>query len=124
MTHSYLKEAQRPKGILALWRDNALAVGQAAEAQGLVLGTDLDLVGWCPEEMFDTHYAAICPSLAKKSATVMWRISDVVNLAFDVLERRHRTPQRNPVRERVSMQIQNPSPSYSHPKALSGNILV
>ncbi len=120
-TGIYLKGRRRPKAVLALWRDNALAVAQAAESQGLVLGQDLELVGWCPHEMFDAHYAALCPALAKQSATVTWRLSDVVTLTFDFLERRHRTLHCQQVRERVTMQVRQASPDDSPPRAMRGN---
>ena len=45
-----LSRRDRPTGVLALWQGLGLAVARAARELGLVIGKDLDLVGWTVSE--------------------------------------------------------------------------
>jgi len=85
--HALLERADRPRAVLALWRDIALSLARAAQAHGLVLGTDLDLVGWSIEELYEPAYVAhlpqgfaapaICWSAMTMAETALQRLVDL-----------------------------------------------
>lgn len=79
-----LKRKDRPTAVIALWRDTALSVAEAARELGLKLGKDLDLVGWCSEEQYKEDFAAhfdghvppaIVYSMATMAETAIERLS-------------------------------------------------
>jgi len=86
-----LSRPSRPRAILTLFRDAALAVVKAARTRGLVLGRDLDLVGWCAEELYNDTYKAFMAE-GHVPAAVCWRMSEMSETALRrVVERRTAT---------------------------------
>src|SRR5262249_35943562 len=51
-----LSRADRPTGILALWQQLAVAVVHAARELGLVIGKEIEVIGWCAEELYADAY--------------------------------------------------------------------
>jgi DNA-binding LacI/PurR family transcriptional regulator len=85
-----LSRRNRPRAVMALWSNCAAAVGTAAGELGLKLGRDLDLVGWCAEEMYLTEYAPQFPG-GGVPALVTWSIEALAQTAVARLaERRTR----------------------------------
>lgn len=79
--YKLLGESNRPQAVLALWRDLAVAVAKAARARSLVLGKDLDLVGWCLEELYEPGYRAmISPELP--AVAICWSASTMADTAL------------------------------------------
>jgi len=86
-----LSRPDRPTAVLAMWRRQAVAVLQAARALNLVLGRDLDLVGWCTEyeyrELLGGEFAG-----APAPAMVVWDHRQMARIAIERLELRRQNP--------------------------------
>jgi DNA-binding LacI/PurR family transcriptional regulator len=95
-----LKGRSRPKAILALWQDVALAVARAAAELGLVVGRDFAMVGWCTEEEFAAGYA---PAFGGRPvpATVTWSIARMADAAMARLKQRRAEPGLAPAMIRI-----------------------
>jgi len=102
--HALLGRANRPRAILALWRDIALCVAQAAQARGLVLGKDLDLVGWSIEELYEAGYRSRMPQNYAAPA-VCWSAMTMAETALQrLVELRHR-PGATSLRQHVPVRL-------------------
>jgi LacI family transcriptional regulator len=99
-----LARPDRPDGVIALWRGYALAVKHAADELGLRLGRDLELVGWCPEEIIDSAYL---PDFAGGPVppTVTWSLRTMAETAAALLEDRRRQVAREPLRVKVPTRL-------------------
>jgi len=86
-----LSRPDRPDGVIALWQAYAMAVKRAADNLGLIIGRDFDLVGWCPEEIFENYYRPGFGS-GPVPPTITWRISGMVEAAMSRLAERRETP--------------------------------
>ncbi len=104
----YLKAKDRPKAVLALWHSAALALARAALEQGLKLGEDLVIAGWCLEEHYESGYAAACPELARTGAAATWSMADVGRTVLDRIEERRRKPTLPTVRITLPMNLREP----------------
>jgi DNA-binding LacI/PurR family transcriptional regulator len=83
-----LSRPDRPTALLALWRDMALDAARAARELGLVVGRDLEIVGWCAEEQYERDYAAQFAG-GPVPAAVVWSIATLAETAVArLLERR------------------------------------
>jgi hypothetical protein len=103
-----LDQVKRPTAVLALWRSVAIALALAARERGLVLGRDLELVGWCMEEEIPLNYVNHCPELLESSATVVWSICPVIDAALDRLAARRDQTLFQPIRIQLLMRIRLP----------------
>jgi LacI family transcriptional regulator len=99
-----LARPDRPDGVIALWRGYALAVKHAADELGLRLGRDLELVGWCPEEIIESAYL---PEFTDGPVppTVTWSLRTMAETAAALLEERRRKPAREPLRIKVPTRL-------------------
>jgi DNA-binding LacI/PurR family transcriptional regulator len=99
-----LARPERPDGIIALWRGYALAVKEAADELGLRLGRDLELVGWCPEEIIESAYL---PDFAGGPVppTITWSLRTMAETAAALLEERRRKAAREPLRIKVPTRL-------------------
>jgi DNA-binding LacI/PurR family transcriptional regulator len=81
-----LSRRDRPRAVLALWTDVALALAAAARKLGLVLGRDLDMVGWALE----AHLEKYRPTFAGGPVPPMitWRVEDLARAAVARLTER------------------------------------
>jgi DNA-binding LacI/PurR family transcriptional regulator len=86
-----LSRSDRPDGIIALWRGHALAVKRAADALGLAIGRDFELVGWCPEELYEAHFLSAFAGGAVPPA-VVWSVRTMAETAFSRLAERQEHP--------------------------------
>jgi len=91
-----LSRPDRPTGLLALWRDMALDAAKAARELGLALGKDLELVGWCPEELYDQDFAERFRDQPVPAA-VVWSIATLAETAVTRLTERRANPQLPPI---------------------------
>jgi DNA-binding LacI/PurR family transcriptional regulator len=92
-----LSGKKRPQAVLALWSNCAAAVGAAAADLGLRLGKDLDLVGWCSQEMYPTEYLPhFVPGEVPPAIT--WSIDELAATAVSRLAERREHPQMTPLR--------------------------
>jgi DNA-binding LacI/PurR family transcriptional regulator len=99
-----LSSPNRPDGVIALWQGYAMAVKRAADSLGLIIGRDLDLVGWCAEEIFENFYRPGFGS-GPVPPTITWRISAMVEAAMSRLAERRKTPTLEPLWLNVPVEL-------------------
>jgi LacI family transcriptional regulator len=94
-----LAGSDRPGAILALWQDLGAALARAAGELGLVVGRDLEMVGWCTEE----EYADFCSWFppGRVPAVVTWSIARMAEAAVARLKQRRAEPQLAPLLQRI-----------------------
>ncbi|HOX05524.1 MAG TPA: GntR family transcriptional regulator [Planctomycetota bacterium] len=94
----------RPEAVVALWSIYATAIKQVADEAGLVLGRDLQMVGWCAEELYDRDYA---PGFAggQVAPAVTWSLRAMADSAMAVLTERWAHPELPPLRVRVPARL-------------------
>jgi DNA-binding LacI/PurR family transcriptional regulator/biotin operon repressor len=86
-----LKKKNRPTGILALWMSIAAVVVEAARRLDLKLGRDLDVIGWCAEEVHDQWQETLAAAGGTVPA-VVWSVRDMVRTAVQRLAERRNRP--------------------------------
>lgn len=109
VAREYLRRRNRPKAVLALSASAALALAQAAQEDGIRLGIDLDVAGWCLDELFEKAYASVCPDLATRCAAVGWSMADVGRAVLDRIEEQRRKPVRSNVSVLLPMTLRTPT---------------
>ena len=80
----------RPTAVIALWRPEAIAAGRAAARLGLVIGRDLDIVGWVAEENYPEFVTAFPEG--QVPAAVTWRLRSLAEAVMARLAERRRRP--------------------------------
>lgn len=85
-----LKSKNRPDGIVAPWQVYAIALKQAADELGLVVGKDFHLVGWSVEEIYDSLYASAMG--APVPPTITWSARTLSEAALSRLSERRTHP--------------------------------
>ena len=85
-----LSRPDRPRAVLALWTDVAMALAAVARKLGLVPGRDLDMVGWALEERYDLYR----PNFGEGRVPPMitWRVEDLARAAVARLAERRADP--------------------------------
>jgi len=91
-----LSRPDRPSAAIALWREQALAVAGVAGELGLVLGRDLELVGWCAEELYAGDYAGLFPD-GRTPPTIVWKVATLAETAIGRLAERRANPKSVPM---------------------------
>jgi DNA-binding LacI/PurR family transcriptional regulator len=86
-----LSRKDRPEGVISLWREEALAVKKAADELGLKLGRDLELVGWCPEELYERQWRAEF-GRTRPAPAVSWSMRTLAETALTRLIERRENP--------------------------------
>lgn len=99
-----LSRAQRPTGIVALYREVATVLVKVAREMGLKLGTDLEVVGWCTEQEYERDWLPLFQNEPPQPA-VVWKPALMAQLAVDRLEVRRRTPNMVPIRINVPVEL-------------------
>jgi len=99
-----LSDKNRPTAVLALWRDTALLVAQEAQAMGLTLGDDLEIVGWCVDEQFERGFLPFLPT-DYVPPTITWSAQAMARIAMTRLVERYANPDADPVRINIQTKI-------------------
>lgn len=99
-----LSRPDRPDAIVALWHEYGLEIKRTAGELGLKLGRDLDLVGWCAEEMYDVIWRPGFEDEAP-APTVSWSMKKVAEAAVTRLLERQAYPEISPVRVKVPVSL-------------------
>ena len=92
----------RPRAILSLFRDTTLSLVRVARANGL--GRDLDLVGWCAEELYEETYKALMPE-GQVPAAICWRMAEMSETALRRVVERRTAPELPPLRIHVPVRL-------------------
>jgi DNA-binding LacI/PurR family transcriptional regulator len=100
----FLDQASRPCACLALWRLVAIEIWREARRRGMVLGRDIEIVGWSTEELFHENYAPHFGD-GPLSATIVWNMKDAANAALDRIDERRRKPELALLRSRVPVRL-------------------
>jgi DNA-binding LacI/PurR family transcriptional regulator len=103
-----LERPDRPDGIVAAWTGHAAALIRAGRALGLREGHDFHLVGWSPEETFDSLYRAAFES-APVPPAVTWSARVLAETAMGRLSERRFNPDLPAVRVKIAM-VLKPAP--------------
>jgi DNA-binding LacI/PurR family transcriptional regulator len=98
--HRLLSSRDRPSAVLALWQGMAGSVAMAARDLGLVLGRDLDMVGWSTEEQYGSTYKQLF-ARGPVPATITWSVREMADVAVDLIMRWHSNRNISPVRSCV-----------------------
>ncbi len=99
-----LSGADRPTAVLALWQYTAAALGKVAREMGLVVGRDLEVVGWAREEDFDrTHATAFAGT--ETPPAVVWSVAEMAEAALGRLQLRRERPGLAPLRIKVPTRL-------------------
>ncbi|MHC4915435.1 MAG: GntR family transcriptional regulator [Planctomycetota bacterium] len=99
-----LRRTDRPTGVLALWRGISMELAAEAAAQGLVLGKDLDIVGWSPEEDYE-DYRRRTGEHGPVPAAVLWSIDHMARMGISRLSERRRDLYLPPIRLSVPTRL-------------------
>ncbi|MCK6470564.1 MAG: GntR family transcriptional regulator [Planctomycetes bacterium] len=103
--YELLARADRPDGVLALWRHMTVPLVRAAKRLGLKIGKDLHLVSWLNEEAVETAYVPLFEGGAPAPA-VLWRAADMAHVALGALAQRRADPGRPRIVHQVPMTLQ------------------
>jgi len=111
--HRLLSSRDRPGAVLALWQGMAASLAMAARDLGLVLGRDLDMVGWSTEEEYFSTYRQMFAG-GQVPATITWSVREMADVAVDLIMRWHSNRNISPVRSCVGTTLR---PLVSSPSA-------
>jgi len=99
-----LSRPDRPTAVLGLWHEAAAALVRAATELGLRPGSDLDVVGWTPEEQYDTVYRALFDGGAPP-ATMVWSVAELARAAVARLAERRAKPALAPALIKIPVRL-------------------
>ena len=99
-----LSRPDRPDGVIALWSETALAVASAARELNLVLGRDLDLVGWSVEELYGSVYRAGFNG-APAAPAITWSAAAMAEAAVGRLAERRTSPRLPALRIKIPVRL-------------------
>jgi DNA-binding LacI/PurR family transcriptional regulator len=102
-----LARPDRPTAVIALWTGVSLAVARAAHELGLVLGKDLDLVGWAMQELYASAFRPGFPE-GRVPPAVVWSVADMAGTAISRLTERRASPNLPPLRINVPVRLRMP----------------
>lgn len=99
-----LARSDRPTGIVSLFQDSALPLVRAARDAGLVLGKDIDVVGWFTEDQYRRDWLPLFGD-GPAAPAIVWRPRVMAELAVDRLEARRKNPGLTPVKICVPVEL-------------------
>ncbi len=99
-----LSAHERPQAVLSFWRSTAQAIAAAAGELGLRLGQDLEMVGWCAEELRDVGFRSVFPS-GYVPPSIGWSMRAMAEVALARLAERRARPQGCPLEIRIPTQL-------------------
>jgi len=102
-----LSRPDRPTAVLAMWLGQAVAAFRAARALGLVLGRDLDMVGWTNEELYREQIVREFGS-GQAPPMVVWSTDEMARVAVARLEWRLRDRSLRPLRITIPTRLALP----------------
>jgi DNA-binding LacI/PurR family transcriptional regulator len=102
-----LSRRDRPDAVVALWTAVSHAVARAARDFGMILGTDLGLVGWAMHELYTSHFRPGFPD-GRVPPAIVWSVADMANAAVSRLAERRVNPNLPPLRINVPVRLRMP----------------
>jgi LacI family transcriptional regulator len=104
-----LSRRDRPTGLVGLWQPLAAELVSVATELGLKVGRDIDVVGWSPEECYDSYCTLFKGSVPP---TMVWSITELARLAIDRLAVRRLNPAQVPVLIKLPARLKLPSSQH------------
>jgi DNA-binding LacI/PurR family transcriptional regulator len=101
-----LSRRKRPDGIISPWRGFTLSLKKAADKVGLVLGRDVHVVGWCPEEIIVSDYAPHFEG-GPLPPTITWSVREMAETALARLSERRSRRDLPPVCIKVAAKLRD-----------------
>lgn len=86
-----LDSPDRPSAVLALWGTACQVLVSVGAELNLVAGRDFDVVGWTPEELYSSSFAAGF-SAGQVPPAIVWSVATMTELAVARLIERRNTP--------------------------------
>jgi DNA-binding LacI/PurR family transcriptional regulator len=102
-----LERRNRPRAILALWRTMCLGVLRACKDLGLELGKDIDVVGWCTEEQYESAFLPSCPE-GMVPPVINWSIAEMAEATLARLSERRKNPVAPATRVNIGTRLRLP----------------
>jgi DNA-binding LacI/PurR family transcriptional regulator len=99
-----LSRADRPDGVVCMWREAGLETCRAARELGIELGRDLHVVGWCPEEQYDHEWLPEFKGGYVPPANT-WSVQTMAELALSRLAERRENPNVPALRVKVPVTL-------------------
>ncbi|MHC4916545.1 MAG: substrate-binding domain-containing protein, partial [Planctomycetota bacterium] len=99
-----LARSDRPEAVLAFGMAGMAAVRRAAEKTGLVLGRDIEVVGWVVEECYELHYRPIFEGGYIPPA-IVWSAREMAERAVSLLAERGEGAGRRAVRACIATEL-------------------
>jgi len=103
-----LSRPDRPTAVLALWQQLAVAVVSAARELGLVIGKDVEVIGWCAEEIYADAF--LNSMGGAKVPAVVWSAATMAETALSRLFERRTNPNLPTVLVDVETRLKFPEP--------------
>jgi LacI family transcriptional regulator len=101
-----LSRPDRPTGVLGLWHDAALELVRAAQELKLKPGRDVEIVGWCAEELYESWYCGLFAG-APVPTTMVWSMAQLARLTIARLAERRAFPALDPALIKVPVRCRN-----------------
>lgn len=108
LARTLLARRDRPTAVLALWQNLGLTMARAARDLGLVIGKDLDLVGWTARDGSSSNVMQEFAALGAQAAAVTWSMAELAEVCMVRLMQRRQNPQLDVSLIRVPVRIQAP----------------
>lgn len=105
-----LSRHDRPTAVVGLWLDSARELTHAAVELGLTPGRDIEIVGWCAEELYETEYRAAFGA-QQIPATMVWSVLELARATLARLADRRVQVESKPVLVKVPVQLRPPETS-------------
>lgn len=99
-----LSRSDRPTAVLALWFDLTTIAGEVARELGLVLGRDLDVVGWCSKPRYERDLAAHFAD-GRLPAMIVWDPEEMAETALTRLVARREHPLLPTLQNEIPVQL-------------------
>jgi GntR family transcriptional regulator, arabinose operon transcriptional repressor len=99
-----LSRPDPPDGILALWQGSSRAVAEASRQMNLVIGRDIQMVGWSTEEDLAADSAAMFPR-DRVPPTVVWSVASLARTAVARLIQRMADPLPPPTLTKIAVAL-------------------
>jgi len=101
-----LSRPDRPSGVVAPWASAASTVLHAGMELGLRPGSDLEVVGWCPEEFYSQTRDMLPPG--HMIPQIVWSIRDMAEACIARLAERRAHPDLHTIRLNVETRLRMP----------------
>ena len=95
---------EAPTAFIVLWTNLAVDVAAAIREEGLRLGRDCDMVGWCNEELYAGSYLARFGD-GPVPPTITWSLATMAETTLTRLAERRNNPDSPVLRVRIPVRL-------------------